>query len=48
MATGTLGNVVRYLRRLAGPEPACEASDGQLLRRFVATREETAFTALLK
>ena len=48
MATGTLGNVVRYLRRLAGPQPACEASDGQLLRRFVATREEAAFAALLQ
>jgi HlyD family secretion protein len=41
-------NVVRYLRRVAGPPPSHEASDGQLLQRFVATQEEAAFTTLLQ
>src|SRR5262245_5085650 len=40
-----LAPVVRHVRRLAG---AADLTDAQLLRRFVAGREEAAFAALLQ
>jgi RNA polymerase sigma factor (sigma-70 family) len=48
MASGTLVSVVRYLRRVAGGPAAEEPTDGQLLRRFVAERDQAAFALLLE
>jgi RNA polymerase sigma factor (sigma-70 family) len=39
--------VLRYVRCLAGPPAPDDLSDGQLLRRFVALRDEAAFAGLL-
>jgi RNA polymerase sigma factor (sigma-70 family) len=39
--------VLRHVRALAGPPPE-EATDGQLLERFAARREEAAFEALVR
>src|SRR5438067_7467271 len=47
MAAGRLGSVMRYLRRVAAPA-AGEESDGQLLGRFIARRDEAAFAALVE
>jgi RNA polymerase sigma factor (sigma-70 family) len=46
MAKGHLGRVINHLRGLAG-DRAGEATDGQLLARFAALREEAAFAALV-
>jgi RNA polymerase sigma factor (sigma-70 family) len=43
-----LNAVLHYLRGVAGPEGQAEGSDGQLLERFIARRDEAAFTALLR
>jgi RNA polymerase sigma factor (sigma-70 family) len=40
--------VLRQIRRLAGAPAVAEASDAQLLERFVAGRDEAAFTALVR
>ncbi len=47
MTDGPLRSLVDYLRRLTGggDDPH---SDGQLLERFVATQDETAFAALVQ
>lgn len=42
-----LQRVVRQVCRAVGLPGAGEASDGQLLERFVAQREELAFDALV-
>jgi RNA polymerase sigma factor (sigma-70 family) len=47
MPRGQLSTVVRHLHQLAGFPPA-ELSDAELLRRFAARRDETAFTLLVE
>ena len=47
MASSQLNGVRRHLRRAAGPQGGT-LTDGQLLERFLAAREEAAFEALLK
>jgi RNA polymerase sigma factor (sigma-70 family) len=47
MAEGQLGRMINHLRGLAGKD-AGEPSDGQLLERFAAAREEASFTALVR
>src|SRR5262249_36802955 len=47
MATKDAADVVRFLHGLAGENPGEEPSDGQLLRRVVARRDEAAFAAIL-
>src|SRR5438067_13826231 len=47
MSTGQLHPVIRYIRKLAGAGQAGESSDGQLLERFIKTRDESAFAALV-
>src|SRR5262245_16526532 len=46
MPTGVLQPIVRQLRQANGEDPAT-ASDGELLARFTAGRDELAFTALV-
>lgn len=48
MATGPLRHVQRYLRRLVAARVNDELSDAELVRRFVARRDELAFTILLE
>jgi len=40
--------VLRYLRRIAAPNQVGQTSDRVLLDRFVRTRDEEAFAALVK
>jgi RNA polymerase sigma factor (sigma-70 family) len=48
MTKGSLHSLLHYLRRL-GPESAeDESDDGQLLRRFVASHDESAFTTIVQ
>ncbi|HMF15612.1 MAG TPA: RNA polymerase sigma factor [Gemmataceae bacterium] len=47
MATGQLNGVLCYLRRAVLPAEG-NTSDGQLLQRFLATRDEMAFEAVLR
>src|SRR5579859_3131865 len=47
MSHGQLNAVVRHLRRIVG-EGATQATDRELLRRFVAQRDEDAFAALVE
>src|SRR5262249_49488737 len=44
MGTGTLANLLKYTRHLAGGDK----TDGELLQQFVAGRDEGAFAALLQ
>jgi RNA polymerase sigma factor (sigma-70 family) len=47
--TGTLaGTLIRHLRRMAAPPAAQGLTDAQLLQRFAADGEETAFATLLQ
>jgi RNA polymerase sigma factor (sigma-70 family) len=48
MANAPLGIVLRQLRGLMQTHPAETVTDGQLLERFTAGREEGAFAALLR
>jgi hypothetical protein len=48
MAPNTLTDVLRHLRRLCAAEPARDLGDGELLERFLAGREETAFAILVQ
>src|SRR2546429_2515816 len=48
MPTHRLGSVVGYLRRAARPEWSAPETDGALLARFAAAREEPAFAALVQ
>src|SRR5262249_29247746 len=43
-----LEQVLRHIRRLGGLHPAGETTDGGLLRRFLADRDEAAFEMLLR
>src|SRR5262245_8799354 len=45
--SGPFGTVLGFLHRLTGPTAGEGESDGQLLARFVARRDEAAFTGLL-
>jgi RND family efflux transporter MFP subunit len=47
MAWGDLRKVVRYLHNLTGPQRSSALTDGQLLERYVAQRDEAAFELLL-
>jgi RNA polymerase sigma factor (sigma-70 family) len=48
MSTATTGLVIRRLRDLVATGPAGQASDHELLHRFLTDREERAFEALVK
>src|SRR5688572_11806089 len=48
MANGPIGEVVRCLRRAALLPHGSGLTDGQLLERFLARREEAAFEALVR
>jgi RNA polymerase sigma factor (sigma-70 family) len=48
MANAPLGAVLRHVRALSGAEDLLATTDGQLLERFVAGREEGAFALLLR
>jgi RNA polymerase sigma factor (sigma-70 family) len=48
MANASLGIVLRHLRGLVQTHAAEAETDGQLLERFTAGREEAAFAALLR
>jgi RNA polymerase sigma factor (sigma-70 family) len=47
MPAGSVRNLMDFVHRLASHPEAQEASDGQLLERFVTSRDEAAFRALL-
>jgi RNA polymerase sigma factor (sigma-70 family) len=48
MATGKDNSLIRHLRRAAFLHDDGEMTDGQLLERFLATREEAAFEVLVR
>jgi RNA polymerase sigma factor (sigma-70 family) len=48
MSKGHLETVLRHIRNRSGPPAAANLSDGELLRRFAASREEGAFAALVQ
>jgi RNA polymerase sigma factor (sigma-70 family) len=48
MDTGPINAVLEHIRRLAAVDGVSQLSDGQLLQRFLARREEAAFAALLQ
>src|SRR5436309_2789181 len=48
MTSGPLDVVLRHLRTVVAAESATTQTDGQLLRRFAAGRDEAAFAVLLK
>jgi RNA polymerase sigma factor (sigma-70 family) len=48
MARATLSDVVDYLRKVCAVDAARELTDGQLLERFVADRDEAAFSVLVR
>src|SRR5262249_39432725 len=48
MANASLNRVLRHLDRLRETQALAEASDAQLLGRFVVGQEEAAFAALLR
>ena len=48
MSHAANGNLRHYLDNLRTAHDACEQTDGQLLERFVASRDEAAFAALLR
>jgi RNA polymerase sigma factor (sigma-70 family) len=47
MAQGQLDVVLRYIRKLAGTKEVGTATDRQLLERFTALRDESAFATLV-
>jgi RNA polymerase sigma factor (sigma-70 family) len=47
MASESGGPLLAFIRHIAGSCPHSELTDGELLQRFAAQREEAAFTALL-
>jgi RNA polymerase sigma-70 factor (ECF subfamily) len=48
MSAGSAHTVLRFIRRLASMGDATATPDAQLLTRFVAARDETAFAALVR
>jgi RNA polymerase sigma factor (sigma-70 family) len=48
MPSNPLNRVLQNLRRITGRQAEFAATDGELLRRFLAARDETAFAALVR
>jgi RNA polymerase sigma factor (sigma-70 family) len=48
MASGQLGSVVEYLRKIAASDDVGGTPDAQLLERFVRQRDELAYEALMR
>jgi RNA polymerase sigma factor (sigma-70 family) len=48
VANGQLGRVLGHIRKLVGGRPFEAGNDGQLLQRFVKSREEAAFALLVE
>src|SRR5262245_60707158 len=48
MANDQATVILRHLRKLVAPDAYKQASDRDLLRRFVAGRDEAAFTTLVR
>src|SRR4051812_27378380 len=48
MAGGQWGAVLRFMHSAANPAGSGEPADGELLRRFLATRDEDAFAELVR
>jgi RNA polymerase sigma factor (sigma-70 family) len=48
MPNATLPTVLRHLRQLLGRTETSGLTDGQLLKRFIARRDQAAFTTLLE
>jgi RNA polymerase sigma factor (sigma-70 family) len=48
MASGQLRTVLRHIHRVASPRPDGEATDAELLERFAARQDESAFEALVR
>lgn len=48
MSSGQLEKVVHHLRRMAGISDAQRAADGQLLERYISSRDENAFAVLVR
>jgi RNA polymerase sigma factor (sigma-70 family) len=48
MAKPVFGNVLDYLRTVCQAGVACDLTDAELLHRFLAQREETAFSLLVQ
>jgi hypothetical protein len=48
MTYGPLSDVLRHIRRIALTAEAAELDDGRLVERFLASRDEAAFEALLR
>jgi RNA polymerase sigma factor (sigma-70 family) len=48
MANPSLEMVLEHLRQLFGAQAVADLSDGQLLKRFIDTREDAAFAALMR
>jgi RNA polymerase sigma factor (sigma-70 family) len=48
MAPGQTGTLLRHIRQFAATQAAKDLSDTQLLQRFVAHQEQTAFAALFQ
>ena len=47
MATNQMHRVIQTLHRATQPHPAADLTDGQLLERYIRSREEAAFAALV-
>src|SRR5207302_7175422 len=47
MPRGQLHPLIRYIRRLAGPEPGGGLTDAELLERYLSQRDQAAFEVLL-
>src|SRR5262249_43012715 len=48
MRDGQLGAILRYIRTLTAPGCGAPTTDAELLRQFVARRDEAAFAALME
>lgn len=48
MASGQFSTVLRHIRQLIGPRASEGLTDGQLLERFIARQDESAFETLLQ
>jgi RNA polymerase sigma factor (sigma-70 family) len=48
MPHGSLSAIVEYIRQIGRRGPAAVSTDGQLLERFIAQRDEEAFSALVQ
>src|SRR5271168_4494261 len=48
MRSGQFIPILHYLRRVVGATPRNEITDGHLLQRFIASRDEAAFETLVQ